>query len=361
MFVCHFCDHRTEFLANHLTHLKVHSNLCRQFLCGFNGCKFLYQKESHLKMHLITKHSLSLRQTSYDKMSEALVKQNCMFTCSVGICMKKILNYQEFSKHLKTHIRNNEDVRCPFPICNKIYTNVSSFTSHISRHKTSCNIVPVVRSQNEENYPSSTIFSDVEQLPFLRNYEDNMDNITIESFSVTQNDQENYHLNEKFHELFKINLGQLYLKLESQFLVPVSTIQFLIKELENIDSQCLNILKSRLTEHLILLNPNCDKVNYIINGIIKDNPMENCKLTLATDHKRKQFYKETFAYVQPESVSLGKIKGKKAHYHYVPIIDSIKAMFQSKEYNLDLEYPTNDTDVLKDFFDGELFKSNPFF
>ena len=66
-------------------------------------------------------------------------------------------------------------------------------------------------------------------------------------------------------------------------------------------------------------------------------------------------------YVAPQSVSLGYIGGKKAHFHYVPILEILKALFKDKSFEINLQAPKNKTDVLKDFTDGLMFKSNKFF
>ena len=66
-------------------------------------------------------------------------------------------------------------------------------------------------------------------------------------------------------------------------------------------------------------------------------------------------------YVGPERISLGKVKGKKAHFHYVPIIETLKAMFKNKSFDIDLKVPRNERRVLKDFTDGFVFQSNSFF
>lgn len=213
MFICHFCDHGTELLANHLNHLKIYSNLCRQFICGFNGCKFLCKKKIFLKLHLKRVHGVRMRQDLYNRMSKVLAKPNCKFICSVEICKKEIVNYQEFMKHLKGHIENDETVKCPFSTCNKRYTNISSFSSHISRHKSLSNYVTDT-SKTEQNCSTSIVSSDYQELQQSIDYADNVDMLAESNFEI-QNSEESNHQNEKFLELFKNNYAQLYLKLES--------------------------------------------------------------------------------------------------------------------------------------------------
>ncbi|XP_043472523.1 uncharacterized protein LOC122505125 [Leptopilina heterotoma] len=352
MFLCRFCDHQTVILSKHITHQSFHRNLSRYKHCGYNACKMLFESEESLKMHVNKKHPLKSRCNLYETMSQKLVQQNSTFICSVINCQKEHFRYQTFIKHLKEHIRAGENVKCPYDVCNKKYSNVSSFTSHLSRHKNSSlststeltimQNVEIAQCFDQENHPDTS----------LANHDINTNEIHINS-SNSIND----HI---CNNLFEINLAQLYLKLEAQFLVPVSTIQFFIEELENIDNQRLNVLKENLNKQLSLLIIN-DETDKIVEAVFSTDPLQICKSNFETNYKRRKFYKKHFTYVKPELVSLGKIRGKKAHFHYVPIIETLKALFKNKSFDINLKLPQNDTQILKDFTDGLMFKSNPYF
>lgn len=119
MFLCPFCDHCTEIFTKHLDHHDLHRNLSRLSIV------------------------VSMVAERFKKMKrfEILRNLNGSFVSSVLICGKEYYDYQSFIKHLKEHMRVNNNVSCPVKNCDKKYCNVSSFTSHLSRyHKGSSNI-----------------------------------------------------------------------------------------------------------------------------------------------------------------------------------------------------------------------------
>lgn len=80
-----------------------------------------------------------------------------------------------------------------------------------------------------------------------------------------------------------------------------------------------------------------------------------------TNHKRKKFYKGKFTFVAPRTMPLGTINGKSRWWHYIPLHDTLKALFQNKSFDVDLRLPEDKQDgVLRDFHDGITFKSNDF-
>lgn len=81
-----------------------------------------------------------------------------------------------------------------------------------------------------------------------------------------------------------------------------------------------------------------------------------------TDFLRKKLCRDRLENVNPHSVSLGIINGKKRHLHYVPIEYTLKATFEDKSLNININLlETQDPDVSKDFTDGYAFQRNDFF
>ena len=82
----------------------------------------------------------------------------------------------------------------------------------------------------------------------------------------------------------------------------------------------------------------------IIAEVFYKDPLKACNSKLGTDYRSKKFYKE------------------KAHFHYVPIIETFKAMFKNKSFDdINLKVPRNEGGALKYFRDGFVFQSNSFF
>ena len=158
---------------------------------------------------------------------------------------------------------------------------------------------------------------ETEQREYQENHQESSEHmlgILIEFQINTNNsikdDKPKDNCNEAFDKIFEINWAEMFMKLEAQFLLPVFTIQLLVKEFENVTRR-LNVLNNHLKEHLTKINKNPEEVDKIIAEVFYKDPLQLCNSKLGTDYKRKKLYKENFIYVGPERISLGKVVGKK--------------------------------------------------
>lgn len=104
------------------------------------------------------------------------------------------------------------------------------------------------------------------------------------------------------------------------------------------------------------------KISEISKKVIKDHCFLELYDKFGTNYKRKNFYHEKFSYTNPVPKLLSQTNGKKKYFHYVPIIETIQAMFQDKTLQpISLTSPITNNDVLKDFTDGSVFRMNKFF
>ena len=83
MFLCNFCEYRTEIFAKHLQHHDHHGNLSRHKHCGFDGCKMIFKNGNSLKVHLIKGHNIRTRKNLFLKIFESVKNENGTFVCSV--------------------------------------------------------------------------------------------------------------------------------------------------------------------------------------------------------------------------------------------------------------------------------------
>lgn len=90
---------------------------------------------------------------------------------------------------------------------------------------------------------------------------------------------------------------------------------------------------------------------------IKNNELLNSKF------KGTKFYTTQNNYVFPRKVKLGTdVKGNETFFHYVPILNTIKAVFSNKYLAAYLDQPIqNDSNIFRDFSDGNGYKENKFF
>ena len=106
--------------------------------------------------------------------------------------------------------------------------------------------------------------------------------------------------------LFLNNVAQMFLKLESQLLLPATTVQYICKEMYNIYNEGQEVIKEKLKKCLGSENFSSDKINDVIKSVFDDHPMTDANKKLGTDHKRKKYFKKTFNYVETKSIDIDK-------------------------------------------------------
>lgn len=83
---------------------------------------------------------------------------------------------------------------------------------------------------------------------------------------------------------------------------------------------------------------------------------------LTTHHRRLQYYKTHYNYVQPVEVTLGyNDRGQKRHYHYIPVLESLRAMLKLGSAAQQSVSPLVEDVTLSDFTDGHVMRSNAMF
>ncbi|XP_036150185.1 uncharacterized protein LOC118648076 isoform X1 [Monomorium pharaonis] len=342
MYHCHFCTYTSNSWGDNLQHQQFHKSVSDQFHCGYNNCRKFFKKENNLRMHMIRTHRVSIKTESISS-KVRLVNQNAQLICTVLVCKKVFQNYSEFLKHLKEHIRNDVRVNCPYSNCNKAYENVQSFTGHLSKyHRNLC----LTYTENDN------INNEYENLP-----------VEINALSTDEAPAVSINNNENKDELFLTYIAQFYLKLESQYLVPVSTIDHLAADIENMYNHGWQNILDNVRQCLKQEKISESNINRICKDLtLNDLFLKNNKL-LNNKFKRTNYYMHKNTYVAPKKMKLDTdAEGKESFFYYVPILKTIKAMYADKciEAFLDLPLPSS-TDIFQDFIDGKMFKKNEFF
>ena len=157
------------------------------------------------------------------------------------------------------------------------------------------------------------------------------------------------------------------MKLESQFFLPASTLQYIVTELGTVTREGDEVVKINLRKHLLSENISPDRVDIIINESFNNNPFKKSLSHLGTNYKRKKFYKSKFDYVQPVSESLKEDdqpeKENDKCFQYVPIVKTLEAFYRDKSMQeaLLLDPEPHEEGILKDSTDGKAYKRNKFF
>lgn len=192
---CNICGEDIQSVTAYVLHCKLHRNEPRRiFKCVGTSCKQVFWGYTALKLHFYRHHN-----------STPTVTQDVTLTplkCTVSLCERQCEGTKRLIAHLKEHIAEGRHVACPVSGCKIEFTAKTSFTSHMSRkHRHWSENVPLQGLQYR-NLPVCQMMK------------------TLDGCN--------------FSNLYLINICMFYMKLQGQHLLPVSTIQNIIEEMQNI-------------------------------------------------------------------------------------------------------------------------------
>ena len=126
---------------------------------------------------------------------ESMLNRDGLFQCNLFLCKKIVDNQLKLMQHLKAHLLKNYTVECPYNKCDKEFSTIYSFKNHLNKVHRKKKILkkPVTES-------TKVIYK----------------NILI-------NEDEFIYFN---------NIAIFYMKLETQYRIPQSTISLIANELE---------------------------------------------------------------------------------------------------------------------------------
>nr|XP_020467541.1 uncharacterized protein LOC109966765 [Monopterus albus] len=184
------------------------------------------------------------------------------------------------------------------------------------------------------------------------------------SNDVTTN--ESIELTENFNETFLRNLSLFYLKLQGQLLLPASTIQTIVEEMQNVHELGQDYTLSKLRS--LLKNDMCltDDAIVKICDCVKDTDLFSVchQGPLRTTYSRAQAFKKMFKYIEPKKIILGTDENMTQRFaYYIPVIQTLKSLLESELWKNSVSQQSCeiDSDVFGDIRDGQNFKSNRFF
>ena len=185
------------------------------------------------------------------------------------ICGKEFDNYPDRIKHLKFHIYKKQNVTCPHNNCTKQYNVLSSLTGHLSRaHKKNLSAVALNENIDDAlNYQNDACINvnqeDDNNRALNEINDDDVRTNDVEDGPTVLNIFEN-NINNNASDLFVMNIAQFFLKLESELLLPVSTIQYICDAMNDIHIQGTEIVVQKLIKRLKDENVSEEKINSIV-------------------------------------------------------------------------------------------------
>ena len=330
---CRFCQFSTKSVDGYVNHCGLHKNECNNaFPCPLVPCSRRFTTFSAFKSHVLRDHVSPCISS---------VKGNVMsIRCQLAFCDEVVNGMDDFIKHLKEHMNVGTRVECPFEGCSRTYALTSTFTSHLSRkHSKRILSVDYIHVQpNPVSVPAS--------VPEVRedNPEAEMPQL-IENMDETSDDENSFLKSNEFSSLYLRNLALFFLKLESKLTVPVTTVQSIVDELQDVHRIGKMAMNHKLIEMLTDRHGfSLDDAKSLALDLEKEDLLSTtCQSFLNTNHFRQKTYKQLFNYVAPVCSVLGRndANTEKSSY-YVPIKESLKSLFRNESVVLEYKIPGDD-------------------
>ncbi|KAF3856783.1 hypothetical protein F7725_017506, partial [Dissostichus mawsoni] len=339
-FNCCSCVITLKTVKSYVDHQILHRHEANTYYpCCFIDCKQKFMKYTALKSHVYRSHNSRVSQVDDSHRS---------FVCEDVNCKKQCTDLQDLLAHLKVHMSKNELVHCPFNNCNKAFKVKLSFTAHVSRthrHESDVN----TRVTYSEPSASSQIVPNETETRMAQS----------ESQSQVREDTD-------LKSLYMRSLCLFYMHLQAKYLVPSSTIQIIVEEINSLNGICHQHTKDRIKETFRLSTNMSDiEIESVFDSIQDLDLHARCSMPLSTEYTRRQYLKKNFGYVRPVDIYLGKDEHRRDyHAQYVPVSNTITAILKDpivlKECVDSQTRPVSDG-ILSDISDGSVFKSKELF
>ncbi|XP_076875209.1 uncharacterized protein LOC143525314 isoform X2 [Brachyhypopomus gauderio] len=350
MFSCSFCSKPIKTLRGYVLHCKLHRNEPRcLFKCFGAGCKQTFCRYQAFKAHFYRRHNMSPANVT-------VMSDITAFKCAVALCERQCKDIKDLIMHLKEHIMEGRVVTCPVRGCTNTFKVKSSFTAHMSR-----------KHRDFAGHSVSDLYREsVTQSTSVPAESDEFDPQVYETCTNTGPDEGDLDGSENFSDLFLRNVCLFYLKLQGHFLLPVSTIQNIVEEMQNIHELGQTYTLSKLTlllkEETSLSDQDITKICESIRGF---DVFSTChKGPMRTAYSRAQSFKQIFNYVEPTKIFLGSDENRSDRFaYYVPLRETLKCVLESDLWQkcVSREHSSESpSDILNDITDGQIFQSNVF-
>lgn len=105
-------------------------------------------------------------------------------------------------------------------------------------------------------------------------------------------------------DLFIQNLALFYMKLQAKYLIPVSTVEMIIKDFEEVHTIALTHIKSTVCS-LLKQHMSEEDCQHVLQEMDDSDLLNSCNTRMfSSSCKRETFFKKNFQYVAPKKYSL---------------------------------------------------------
>lgn len=340
---------------SYVRHCILHKNVPNvAFPCYFQACSIKFRSVSALRMHISRNHIHNMNVFGQGK---RCVAQNAElhFRCLEALCGQEVVGLRSFLDHLRMHIADGMQIVCPFIKCGKKIDSKPKFSMHIHRLHRNCsgkliNSTHLITGDDGTNAASLETVVDIPVNAELDQTEDSMQQAP--NLNETQNLQ----------DLFIHNLALFYLKLQAKYLIPVSNVEMIIKDFEEVhgigQAHVNNVLKNVLEQ-----NKTDVDVQAVVEAVADNDLLRMCNTQIFNSAcKRKTFFEKNFQFVSPQKIFLGIDKhGQKRYCQYVPILQNIKKFVAKYSRLFEQSSSFQNSEILSDVHDGSVCKDNALF
>ena len=361
------CPFKTNNHFQYIKHLKsFHQNSKSKLVCNLKGCQRDFLGINQLEIHIKSAHRSrqSLVKLNQSQLVEQLQKLRCpCASCNHQVCQ----SIKELKKHLNIHLEKKENVACLFKDCEFNTDTAVTMRVHFSR-KHRIQEIDNLKSEvvlgfgsDDENisaFEDGTIIADeVLDDGYDEYFEEDDDQDNTEDTDMNNDIETENNQFDVFMKAVAITYND-WMNLKN---IPYSTCNSIIKEIFHSYSEGQVRSEKKIRSLLKSEGMSSDNIENILDKVSKDDPFVRARSELESESKRINFIKESFDYIQPETVLLDKQSGES--YQYIPIVKSLKVLMEDETFLKqkvdDPYYP--ESGVCKDVRDGEFFKSNKFF
>ena len=357
-YTCNACTFKSFSIKRYVSHFVVHRHVHNlQFPCPLQTCVRTFSTYSAFTTHLSRDHKSG-------RVPAAKYRKNIPLKCTLAFCHRTLPTLFEFIAHLKEHLVHDDVIKCPFASCSKEYKTKNAFTVHMYRSHRDCQVNLI---HNEHLIPNSPVSSDI-PTDINQTVEHDLGVDISAPLSTDNTDLPDYEDDDSIsEEQYTRSLALFYLKLQSQYLMPASTVQVIVDELAYINDLRQGQLKRHVSQVIGRMNLDPGEMNELIEALLSQNTYKTTHDSntgkLHSEHLRKSYFKKEFKYVSPQRVYLGRDNTNLPRvYHYVPVKDTIARVYNDSFVMWQHSNPQPSKDgILTDFSDGSFHKSNPLF
>ncbi|KAK3917598.1 Zinc finger protein 124 [Frankliniella fusca] len=359
-FPCRLCSVVPETIASSIRHQRFHArNRSYLYYCPSEDCLFRTSSFASLNFHVSVQH----RETRHiDPVTTE--KIFCNITVNSVNCDFTSTSLWEYVQHLCQHLNNGIRIRCPISGCPfpSEFAKQANFRSYLSQyHKKWRDEGCSIAKECLRSIPEHIL-----DAPLNDSSADTVFNLNEESATDYQS---NICCDLLDDQLILYSIAKFYLHMYAENLLPQETIQEICDSLSFLTEVVHSRIKLIVTRELQSLDIPQDKSHLLCLKIL------NADLLYSSHHKtsssgpkfsshylRKQYFKDHFGFEEPKQINLEPDDpDSKNTLQYVSISQSLSKLLENpsiqQEVNASFDKRHEDTDEIRDYTDGTLFRS----